>query len=50
MLCRELDREAALPSGLLLIGAKPAAVELTFAELGAELRNMIDQLTAGSND
>ncbi len=47
-LCRELDRRSELPPGLLLIGAKPAATELTFDQLEMELRSMVRQLTDGS--
>jgi ribonuclease P protein component len=47
-ICRELDRSSELPPGLLLIGAQPAATELTFAQLETEFRSMVAQLTAGS--
>jgi ribonuclease P protein component len=40
------DRDE-LPSGLLLIGAGPSAVELTFDELAAELRTLVRWLAAG---
>jgi ribonuclease P protein component len=47
-LCRDLDQRSELPPGLLLIGAKPAATELTFDQLEMELRSMVRQLTDGS--
>jgi ribonuclease P protein component len=47
-LCRELDQRSELPPGLLLIGAKPAAIELTFDQLEIELLSMVRQLTDGS--
>lgn len=46
-LCRDLDRRSELPPGLLLIGATPQAIELTFEQLEMELRSMVLQLTAG---
>lgn len=47
-LCRELDQRSELPPGLLLIGAKPAATELTFDQLEIELLSMVRQLTDAS--
>jgi ribonuclease P protein component len=36
----DIDRIEPLPPGLLLIGARPAATELTFEQLTAEVRSM----------
>jgi ribonuclease P protein component len=43
--CRELDSIGAIPPGLLLIGATPRAVELTFGQLRTEMQWMISQLS-----
>jgi ribonuclease P protein component len=37
----ELDRQRPLPTGLLMIGAKPSSIELTFDELGHELEALV---------
>jgi ribonuclease P protein component len=37
-------RQDPLPSGLLLIGARPGAAELTFDQLRAELALLLDRL------
>jgi hypothetical protein len=48
-LLREIDRTEPLPSGLLLIGARPSAVELTFEELRVEVSAMVERCrTVGS--
>jgi ribonuclease P protein component len=41
---REFDRHHPLPGGLLLIGAKPAAAELTFDHLRAEAETLLRSL------
>jgi ribonuclease P protein component len=41
----DLDRRTALPTGLLLIGAKPTSIELTFEELGREVEALIASMT-----
>ena len=38
---RELDRRDELPGGLLLIGARPSAVELTFDQLRSETEQLL---------
>ena len=43
-LLREMS--SSLPGGMLLIGANPRAVELTFDQLRAELRQLLDKATA----
>ena len=43
-LLTELDRRTALPPGLLLIGARPKAIELTFDQLRTEVESMIAAL------
>ena len=45
-ICRSLTATGELPPGLLLIGATPAAVELTYDQLSTELRSMIRTLPA----
>jgi hypothetical protein len=40
----ELDREQALPPGLLLIGGRPQLLEHTFDRLKSEMAAMITQL------
>lgn len=45
-ICRTLTAAGELPPGLLLIGASPAAVELTYAQLDTELRSIVRTLTA----
>lgn len=45
-ICRTLTASGELPPGLLLIGASPAAVELTYDQLTTELRSMITALPA----
>lgn len=42
-LLREMN--ASLPGGLLLIGATPRAVELTFDQLRAELQQLLEKAT-----
>ena len=44
-ICRTLTATGELPPGMLLIGATPVAVELTYAQLEAELRTMLRTLT-----
>ncbi len=41
---RELDQVEALPPCLLLIGATPRTLELTFEEMQTELALVIDQI------
>lgn len=41
---RELDRSTPLPPGLMLIGGKPSAIELTFDELRSETDAMISEV------
>lgn len=41
---REIDRTAPLPPVLLLIGARPAATELTFGELRTETVALIAEV------
>jgi ribonuclease P protein component len=43
-ICRELTTTGDLPPGMLLIGASPAVVELTYAQLDAEMRSMVRTL------
>ena len=43
-LLRELDSADPMPPGLLLIGARPNAVELTFDQLRAELTELTQQV------
>jgi hypothetical protein len=38
---REFDRQHPLPSGLLMIGARPTAVELTFDQLRTEAATLL---------
>jgi hypothetical protein len=38
-----------MPSGLLLIGARPAAIELTFDQLRTEATALLTQLTTDRN-
>jgi ribonuclease P protein component len=40
----ELDRAEATPPALLLIGARPEAIELTFDQLRSEMTALIDQI------
>lgn len=47
-ICRTLTAAGELPPGLLLIGASPAAVELTYDQLTMELRSMITALPAAT--
>lgn len=49
MACRELDRRAEMPGGLLLIGARPPATELTYEQLRAELSSILRRLPRASN-
>jgi ribonuclease P protein component len=44
VLLQRRARTRPLPPGLLLIGARRSAVELTFDELGAELDRLLDRL------
>jgi ribonuclease P protein component len=46
---RELDRTDPLPPILLLIGAQPAAIELTFDQLRSELDAMLRQIRRDCN-
>ena len=41
---RDLDRRSTLPPGLLLIGGRPQAIELTFDQLTTELTEMVDRI------
>jgi ribonuclease P protein component len=41
---RDLDRRQALPNGLLLIGARPAAIELTFDQLREATEDLLRSL------
>lgn len=41
---RAIDQVDPLPPGALLIGTKPAAVELTFEQLQTELMKLVTQL------
>ena len=41
---RDLDRDAELPAGLLLIGARPPAVELTFDQLRSTVASMVAEI------
>lgn len=41
---RDLDRQAPLPTGLLLIGARPTAIELTFDQLTTTMRSMVAEI------
>ena len=41
---QELERSGELPSGWMLLGARPAAVELTFDQLRTELRSLLRRL------
>jgi len=43
---RRLDDSSALPTGMLLIGARPAATELTFDQLRWEVEALIASLPA----
>lgn len=45
-LLREADSNRELPGGMLLLGAKPAATELTFEALRLEFRSMLPALTS----
>lgn len=47
-ICRQLTATGDLPPGMLLIGASPAVVELTYAQLDSELRSMVRTLRATS--
>jgi ribonuclease P protein component len=38
---RAIDREHPLPAGMMLVGARPLALELTFEELTAEMEDLI---------
>ncbi len=40
----ELDREQALPPGLLMIGGRPQLSEQTFEQLKAETAALVDRL------
>ena len=40
----ELDRQRPLPPGLLMIGARPAAIELTFDQLTTIVSSLVDEL------
>jgi ribonuclease P protein component len=44
---RTMADRGELPPGLLLVGARPSAVELTFDELNAELRMLVRRLSSG---
>ena len=44
-LLREADANRELPAGMLLLGAKPPATELTFEALRLEFRSMLPALT-----
>jgi ribonuclease P protein component len=41
---QDIDRAHELPAGLLLIGAQPAAIELTFDELSTAMASMIGEM------
>jgi ribonuclease P protein component len=41
---REFDRQQPLPSGLLLIGAEPTAIELTFDQLQQQAQELLRTL------
>ena len=41
---REFDRQHPLPSGLLLIGTRPAAIELTFDQLQQQAQELLRSL------
>lgn len=45
---RELDRSTPLPPGLLLIGAKPSAIELTFDQLTSEIEQLLRPVTTAT--
>jgi ribonuclease P protein component len=45
-ICRTLTATGELPPGLLLIGASPESVELTYDQLESELRSMLRLLSA----
>jgi ribonuclease P protein component len=45
-LLREADSNRELPGGMLLLGAKPLATELTFEALRLEFRSMLPALTS----
>lgn len=45
-LLREADANRELPGGMLLLGAKPSAIELTFDALRLEFRSMLPALTS----
>jgi ribonuclease P protein component len=49
VLVRELDRLHPLPPVLLLIGARPAAIELTFDQLRAELSALLEVLRSSAS-
>ena len=38
---REVDQRQSLPAGLLLIGVRPPAVELTFDQLNQEISSLV---------
>jgi len=41
---QDLDRCSTLPPGLLLIGGRPALIELTFDQLTTELTEITEQI------
>lgn len=47
---RELDRTEPLPPILMLIGARPPAIELTFDQLRSELTSMVLEIRRASNN
>lgn len=44
-ICRAMTTAGELPPGMLLIGATPAAIELTYAQLETELRELLRTAT-----
>ena len=48
----DLDRRSTLPPGLLVIGGRPTAIELTFDQLTEELTELVERirLTPPSSD
>jgi ribonuclease P protein component len=43
-LLREIDRATPLPTGTMLVGARPRAIELTFDQLRSELTSLLAAL------
>ncbi len=48
-LLREIDRMEPLPTGLLLIGAQPELIELTFDQLRLRLNDLVGAIRATSH-